>query len=131
MITRETLIPYILTIEPNFEQFCEEQRKYWGMQSTHRDMASFSIFIQERLKSGNYENTLTVFNTIESLLTGTNADEEVKNAVCTSFLENLLHYYSDGSIPSESFIPFLGPESREYCKSWEEFTGVKTPGLWE
>src|ERR1700744_3888936 len=105
MITRGTLILYILTIEPSFEQFCEEQRKYWGMQSTHRDMASFSIFIEERLKKGNYENTLKVFNAIEFLLTGTNADEEVKNAVCTSFLENLLNYYSDGSISAESFVP--------------------------
>jgi hypothetical protein len=37
---------------------------------------------------------------------------------------------SAGRIPYERFIPYLGEKSKEYCRAWDEFTGVKSPGLW-
>lgn len=53
------------------------------------------------------------------------------NAACTCFLENLINTASFGTIEYSRFIPFLGEKSKEYCRAWDEFTGVKSPGLWE
>lgn len=60
-----------------------------------------------------------------------NTDEyDFDNAACTCFLENLLNIASANEIRYERFIPYLGEKSKEYCRAWDEFTGVKSPGLW-
>ena len=53
------------------------------------------------------------------------------NAACTCFLENLINIASWGDISYSRFVPYLGEKSREFCRAWDEFTGVKTPGLWD
>ncbi|MFM8453536.1 MAG: hypothetical protein ACKOAD_00865 [Gammaproteobacteria bacterium] len=55
------------------------------------------------------------------------------NAVCTCFLENLLNMasHSHAELRYERFIPLLGPLSLKYCKAWDHFTDVRSPGLWE
>lgn len=55
----------------------------------------------------------------------------IDNAACTCFLENLVNHASAGSIEYSRFIPYIGDKSKEYCRAWDEFTGVKSPGLWE
>lgn len=61
-----------------------------------------------------------------------NSDEfDFDNAVCVCFLENLLNRASAKTIEYDRFIPFLGKKSKEYCKAWDKFTGVKTEGLWD
>ncbi len=52
------------------------------------------------------------------------------NAACTCFLENLLNAAGNHNINYNRFIPYLGPESKKYCKKWDMFTGVRSPGLW-
>ena len=47
----------------------------------------------------------------------------------TNFLEGLQNIESSGQVSASEFVPFLGSKSKEYCKAWDEFTGVKTPGL--
>ena len=61
----------------------------------------------------------------QGLVEGT---ETVKDAVATQFLETLQHG-SDSEVASV-WLPMLGEESRAYCRAWDEFTGVRTPGLW-
>lgn len=55
---------------------------------------------------------------------------DIDNAACTCFLENLLNIASSNEIDYSRFIPYLGEKSKEYCRAWDEFTGVKSPGLW-
>lgn len=55
---------------------------------------------------------------------------EFDNAVCTCFLENLLNRASRYNELYDRFIPYLGPNSIEFCKAWDKFTGVPSPGLW-
>jgi len=59
-----------------------------------------------------------------------NGDESVKNAIATSFLEYLMSNDPD-EIQFTSFSKFLGKHSIEYCRAWDEFTGVRTKGIWE
>lgn len=55
---------------------------------------------------------------------------DIDNAACTCFLEDLINIASHGRISFERFIPYLGEKSKEFCRAWDEFTGVKSPGLW-
>ena len=80
-----------------------------------------SIEKQEEIKE--------IFLLIEFFMT--EGDQDVQGAVATCFLENLINYTSAGTLAPEKLIPYLvGKKSIEYCKAWDEFTGVKTPGLW-
>ncbi len=56
-------------------------------------------------------------------------DDEVQNAAATGLLEALVCSFEaeQGSAP---LLKRLGPQSREYLRAWDEFTGRKTPGLW-
>lgn len=53
------------------------------------------------------------------------------NAACVCFLEDLQNIASTGEIKYSRFIPYLGEKSKEYCRAWDEFTGVKSEGLWD
>ena len=70
-----------------------------------------------------------IFKLIERFIK--EGDFNVRDAASTCFLENLINYTSAGRLKPEQFIHYLGKESKEYCKAWDEFTGVKTPGLWD
>lgn len=62
---------------------------------------------------------------------GEGTDEaEFDNAICTCFLENLINKASWENELYARFIPYLGPNSKEFCKEWDKFTGVPSPGLW-
>jgi hypothetical protein len=70
-----------------------------------------------------------IFSLIEFFMVKGNQD--VQDAAATCFLENLINSASWGPLKPESFLCYLGPESKKYCKAWDEFTGVKTEGLWD
>lgn len=58
-------------------------------------------------------------------------EKDLDASACSCFLENLINRASAKRISYERFIPYLGEKSREYCRAWDEFTGVKSPGLWD
>lgn len=70
-----------------------------------------------------------IFSLIEFFIKEGN--QTVQDAAATCFLENLINYTSAGTLKPETFLCYLGPESKAYCKAWDEFTGVKTEGLWD
>ncbi|MFJ5675902.1 hypothetical protein [Streptomyces sp. NPDC093097] len=48
-------------------------------------------------------------------------------AVATGFFEALLNAWDNGFDLSSVWAD-VGPESRAYCRAWNDFTGVETPG---
>lgn len=70
-----------------------------------------------------------LFGLIENFIK--EGDFNVRDAASTCFLENLINRASWGDLSPNQFIPYLGSKSKAYCKAWDEFTGVKTPGLWD
>lgn len=58
-------------------------------------------------------------------------EKNFDDAICTCFFEDLINSASSGNIQYERFIPYLGEKSKEYCKAWDQFTGVRSPGLWD
>ena len=85
----------------------------------------FSHLVTEQLEAGTLENRIQLFIFIESVIV---EGGDPANAACTCFLENILNITPD-SIDPDSFVLYLGPKSAEFCRAWDEFTGVKTRGL--
>src|SRR5690606_14154954 len=51
-------------------------------------------------------------------------DEEINNAVCTCFLENIMNRVPEPIDPA-TLVHFLGPKSRDFCKAWDEWPHFK------
>ncbi|MEO7161540.1 MAG: hypothetical protein ABI041_01345 [Bdellovibrionia bacterium] len=131
MITKNNLIEFVLKLEPDFLPALErERREFSGNEITiGLEFIAFSNFVSDKLELGIYKNAKKVFEGIEHLLTKGVADEEIQTLATTCFLENIQNLSGHGRFPETSFIPFLGPESRKFCKALDEFWGTKTPGL--
>ena len=54
---------------------------------------------------------------------------EVKNAVATGLVEAILGEASAGRFDMSLISKHLGPETRAYCREWDEFTGCLTNGV--
>lgn len=88
-----------------------------------------SHLVKEEFLKDEYDHSKELFKLIEDFIV--RGSENVANAACTCFIENLQNYCggSDGFEPNH-FVSLLGPKSIDYAKEWDEFTGVKTEGLY-
>lgn len=69
-----------------------------------------------------------IFDFVEFLLC--NGDESVQNGAATCFLEHLFNI-DEAGIKFKTFYPYLGKNSVDYCRGWDEFCGMRTEGLWD
>jgi hypothetical protein len=129
MISKAQCMDLIVSGVPEFGQAWEDHKNYWEGEEAGlcNDISAFSDYVGEQINQGKRDNLKTIFDLIEELLT--DGDQDVKDAVATCFLENLVNLASANKLFSPDFVPFLGPNSRAYCKAWDAFTGVKTEGL--
>ena len=129
--TSDNCMDYILTHIPGFQKSWEEHVLWWGedQRGLGNDVAAFSRYIVNLLSSGQDVSWENVCGVIEVLLS--RGDQEVRNAMATNCLENVINRVSDGGIDAKPFLARLGKESRKYCIAWDDFTGVRTPGLQE
>jgi len=126
MIIPEQCMPLILERFPGFEGRWREHLESWGGKPRRLcgDMTTFSFHIRDLVAQHELDTLPAVFTLIEEWMV--HGDEMVRTAVATCFLENLLNL----EVEPKCFVPLLGPVSREYCRAWDESTGVKTEGLW-
>jgi hypothetical protein len=71
---------------------------------------------------------VSIGEAVEALLTS--GDENISTAIATGFLESLLGQASGGTLDFSRIAWALGPESKEHCRAWDDFSGLKTEGLW-
>jgi hypothetical protein len=69
-----------------------------------------------------------IFDFVELLLQ--EGDQSMRNAAATGLLEDLLSK-DPAEIKFSTFVKHMGEEAIAYCKAWDEFTGVRTKGLWD
>jgi hypothetical protein len=55
--------------------------------------------------------------------------DDAKSATATGFLEAVLSA-TGNTKAATAFLTKLGPRALKHCRDWDEFCGVKTPGLW-
>jgi|GEM_PF-5941473 len=74
--------------------------------------------------AGNYEHSEELFREIENLIE--NGTQEVRNIICTGFLESM---QNQTEFDSKLWAPLLGLNATEFCKGMDDFHGAKTEGL--
>jgi hypothetical protein len=90
-------------------------------------MSKYSSAVCSHLAVFSTAELKDIFETTEHLLRF--GDDHVKDGVATCFLEGLLGRASAGTLDFRQISSYLGGESRAYCRAWDKFTGVATPGL--
>lgn len=122
----------ILEKFPEFNLAWQEHLEWWEGENRPglcTDMSAFSGYVLTLLENkANSEYLRSIFLFIEQLMV--EGDDDVQTAAATCFLENIINSTGWEKIPASTFVEFLGEESKKYCKAWDEFTGVKTEGLW-
>lgn len=58
-----------------------------------------------------------------------NGEEAAKNAATTGFLEHLQNRAASDAFPFARIVPMLGTSCLDFCRAWDDFAGVRTPGL--
>lgn len=90
-------------------------------------MSGYARALSTNINELSEEEKRSVFSVVEMLLS--DADDVVRDAVATCFLEGLLGQASSGSLDFRKVAHLLGSRSRSYCQEWDNFSGVRTPGL--
>ncbi|NGX46998.1 MAG: hypothetical protein K1000chlam3_00367 [Chlamydiae bacterium] len=128
-ITSENCLILLKEKFPQFLPYCESYVNYWGIdQGITTQMMPFAEYVIDIIQSKDEAKIKEIFDYVEFLICDGN--DSVQNAITTSFLELLLSKDPD-EIQFTTFAKYLGKNSIEYCKAWDEFTGIKTKGLWE
>lgn len=127
-LDRERSTELLLETYPEFQPAFNAHVTAWESdpRSLCSDFTSLGEFVMDEIAAGRLARLPALFEVVERLMR--EGTEEVQNAVATCFLENLLNS-TPHRIPPESFVLLLGPESRKFCRAWDEFSGVKTPGV--
>ena len=130
MYTEENFINIIIENFPDFQIDWEENLEFWGgdPRGNCNDMSVFSRYVVKLIENGNTGNLKKIFDLIEDFMV--NGNSEIQTITATCFLENLINMTPE-IIPSEAYIHLLGKKSKKYCIAWDEFTGVKTDGLYD
>lgn len=128
-ITAENCMTWILEQVPTFRPSWESHQQWWGDEEPGlgNNVAAFSKYIIDIMKGNRVEGLKSSLVAVERLLNEGNDD--VRTAVATNCLENIINRATNGEIPLEAFIQHLGKKSRAYCIEWDRFTGAPTPGL--
>ncbi len=128
-ITGERCIELMKEKFPGFLSYWEAYIRDFGSDNgLHIQMLPFDEYTIDTIKSNDKDEMEKIFNFVEFLLC--NGDDYVQTAITTSYLEYLMSKDPD-EIQFASFVKYLGKNSKEYCRAWDKFTGVKTKGLWE
>jgi hypothetical protein len=128
MITRNECMSLVLDQFVDFTINWDAYLKYWGDQEHGlcNDMTEFSLYAVDAFRSRDQELTLRILTFMEHLIVF--GDEEVRTAATTCFLENIMNL-TPAKLSPDTFVKHLGSKSREFCRAWDEFTGISTPGL--
>jgi hypothetical protein len=129
MVSHKDCMVLILATVPEFRADWEKYLRYWGddKPGLSNDIGEFSSFVIDNFNFLSSDKQESTFLLVETFLR--EGDDILKDAIATSFLENLINAVSAERIEAGLFVKFLGDESRNFCKAWDEFTGIKTSGL--
>jgi hypothetical protein len=128
MIEPQEILPTLVQCCPDFYGRLTSTVENWlvedGSISPCALMTELEGFVATRLRRDEYDYLSEIFALIERYML--EGSQDVRDAAATCFLENLIN---QSGLDSTLWTSLLGKESRECCKAWDNFTGVKTPGL--
>ena len=93
--------------------------------------AAYATGLKESWSELNQEEKQNFFSAIESAVAAQPTEpvtsetrDDVSTIWCTGFLELLTNYLDDKSLPHAEVEQYLGPASKAYMQSWNEFSGI-------
>jgi len=127
VIEARDLLTLLLPAYPGLRTHVVDSADLWlGDAGEIRACSLFSAvadLVKDRFNAFQFEGTERLFNLVElCLVQGT---QDVRDAAATCFLENLINRPDTSAIA----VAYMGPKSVEYCRAWDRFTGITTPGL--
>jgi hypothetical protein len=90
-------------------------------------MAEFGRTLVSIAKNNNILKLKASLELIERCMQSEN--QHLRDAIATGLLEHLLSESSAGRLAFEPIALLLGETSKTFCQKWDQFTGMKTPGL--
>jgi Fe-S-cluster formation regulator IscX/YfhJ len=89
-------------------------------------MGDLGLALVRALSTFSDDELQCVVRVVEDVLKSGSA--EARDMVATGFLEAVMSQ-SQREPRIVRFTTLLGPLAREYCRAWDKFTGVPTPGV--
>lgn len=128
-IDAETFITLMQEKFPNFIPYWESYIGSFGL-AVGVTLQVFPLcdYTIDVMKSNDESETKRIFDFVEFLLD--EGDDYLQTALATSYLEYLMNKDPD-EIQFRKFSKYLGKNSIDYCRAWDEFMGCKTEGLWD
>jgi hypothetical protein len=127
-ITGERCIELMKETFPNFSSYWDAYIVDYGSdEGLTIQMLPFGKYAVDAIKAKDEIAMKKIFEFVEFLFL--NGDQDVQGAVATGFLDHLLHKDPE-QIKFSTFVQHLGKNAIEYCRYYDELTGVKTEGLW-
>lgn len=126
-IKLQNLLPLLVPRLPGFRQHLVAEVDDWLTEAG--EISPCAVFrlagdlVVRRFEQGEFDGADRLFDAVEMCLA--EGDEEVGTAAATCFLELVVNKPEVGALA----VHFMGPLSEQYCRAWDRFTGVATPGL--
>ena len=133
MIQAGNLLPLLFKAYPDSRQALLQTVSSWlpqtGLITPHAILTHVAERVTKNFLQDNYDDAEELFDLIELFII--EGDEQVKNAAITCFLGNLQNIASnENDFEDAHYVSLLRAKSIEHCKKWDEYTGVRTDGLW-
>jgi hypothetical protein len=127
----QDIIRDLLAAEPKFIHKLRIDVDLWlhenGDISLCMIFTSLTEFVLDDLAKDHQYEYKKLFGLIETYIDGD--QEDLADAAATCFVDNLQN--ASSIVDPELWIPYAGQKTREYARAWDEFTGVKTKGLYD
>jgi hypothetical protein len=112
MLTKDQIIPFLLEKCPEFgPRWQEHQQGVTAGCGLYIDVAEFVHFLVDSYEQGNLDLMPRAFSAVEDLFV--DGDTDVKQIATIGILEDLQCSASWKPFGNKTFIPWLGPRSRE------------------
>jgi hypothetical protein len=125
LITRNEVLPLLLSACPGFEQSWRAHVEWWkdGEPGIFNDTGEFAHYLVDRYAEGAISECETAFTVIETILR--DGDEDAREAAVIGVLEDVQTIAANRPFGSDVFIPLLGPLSR---RAWVEIDALWAAG---
>ena len=116
IINEKDLLKFFTLVFPDFNEVWNSEENYSrdkNVFTSHGVCAEFSHYFIENYITFSIEQLKSLFNKIEELIGNSEAENEIDNALCTCFLENIAQTES-GNLAKQ----FMGKRSKEFFDYW-------------
>ena len=116
IVNKENLLEFFISVFPKFETSWKSEKNNSidkDVFTAHGVCVEFSHYFEEHFNEFSDDQLKTLFNSIESLIVDSEPRDEIDNALCTCFLENIAQTES-GELAKQ----FMGRHSAKFFNYW-------------